>query len=190
MNLLAHLALSPEGDPEVALGNLLGDCFKGRIDALSLSDSLKEGLRLHRAIDVYTEEHDGPRASATRLRPVCGRYAGVTVDMLYDHLLARSWETLRGGALREFIDSRLAAMTPAARNLPEMPRNLFHKIVEHDILYTYRHADGLAYALERMNKRLRSPVPSDEITAMTVDHDWPEFGAFWRDVTARFAPPD
>ena len=60
MNYLAHVALAgPE--PAGVLGGIAGDFVKGRIDQHPDS-SFANGVRLHRAIDRFTDHH-----------PICAR---------------------------------------------------------------------------------------------------------------------
>ncbi|MGA2151478.1 MAG: DUF479 domain-containing protein, partial [Geobacteraceae bacterium] len=51
MNFLAHLYLSGD-DPELLVGNLLGDFVKGRLSG-NFPDGIERGIELHRRIDSF-----------------------------------------------------------------------------------------------------------------------------------------
>ena len=86
MNFLAHAVLSFE-NPELMVGNFIADFVKGN-DYLQYQDPVKRGILLHRDIDQFTDQHPTVRLSKSRLYDAFGHYAGVIVDMYYDHFLA------------------------------------------------------------------------------------------------------
>ena len=64
MNHLAHALLA--GDDEgLRLGGLMGDFVHGQPDP-ALPERVIAGIRLHRAIDVYTDSH--PEVAQARAR--------------------------------------------------------------------------------------------------------------------------
>jgi len=99
MNYLAHLALIPTScrDREDALriGNLLGDFIKGTESSLRLQFpvDLVDGIKLHRAIDKFTDAHPSFLESKQLLAPERRRYAGIVLDIIYDHFLSIHWKT-------------------------------------------------------------------------------------------------
>jgi len=90
VNYLAHLYLSGD-DPEIQLGNFIGDFVRGRNPESEYPVKVAIGIHLHRIIDSYTDSHSIVRESKLRLRPVYRHYSGVLVDIYYDHFLARHW---------------------------------------------------------------------------------------------------
>ncbi|MFC5741452.1 ACP phosphodiesterase [Dyella tabacisoli] len=89
MNYLAHTLLA--GDDELLqLGGLMGDFVHGQPDP-ALPPRLIAGIRLHRAIDMYTDSHPEVRAARAWLLPPYRRYAGILLDMWFDHCLARDF---------------------------------------------------------------------------------------------------
>ena len=89
MNYLAHLFLS-EGTPESLIGNLLGDFVKGT--AVNLySEEIRKGIDLHRKVDSYTDSHAIVRSSKSLVSSHRRRFAGVLIDVFYDHFLVKNW---------------------------------------------------------------------------------------------------
>jgi len=72
------------------LGSLIGDFVRGRIDP-ALPPKVRAGIALHRAIDAYTDAHADVAAARALFEPPFRRYAGILLDMWFDHLLARQW---------------------------------------------------------------------------------------------------
>ena len=93
MNFLAHLFLAgPAAAPDYAgrlVGQFIADSVPGR-QLLAYPAAVQVGIRAHRAIDAFTDQHPLVRRTTARLRAAgLGKYAGVVADMGYDHLLAR-----------------------------------------------------------------------------------------------------
>jgi len=86
MNLLAHAYLS-QRDPQLLLGNLLGDDVKG-LQIKLYPPHVRAGIQLHRNIDSFTDQH--PLLSKARdiYRPAAGLYAGALMDITLDYFLA------------------------------------------------------------------------------------------------------
>lgn len=109
MNYLAHLALTPSSTgvraDALRIGNLLGDFIKGTESTLrlQLSADLVDGIMLHRAIDKFTDAHPTFLASKQLLSPERKRFAGIVVDIIYDHFLSLHWETYHDEPLDQFI---------------------------------------------------------------------------------------
>lgn len=152
MNWLAHVHLSPP-DVEFQLGNLLADMVR-REPAGAVSASFDQGRRCHQVIDRFTDTHDIVRRSMSRISPAYRRYAGILVDMFYDHFLARRWEEFHAEPLRTFLDRFYAEAQGKAALLPEEGADAVEYIVRSDRLYSYLRTEGIHEALERMSLRL------------------------------------
>ncbi len=90
MNFLAHLYLSGN-DEQLMIGNFIADSVKGS-SYKNFPDGIKRGILLHRAIDFYSDNHSVFLKSVERLRPNYHKYAGVIVDIFFDHFLAKNWK--------------------------------------------------------------------------------------------------
>ncbi|HKK60999.1 MAG TPA: hypothetical protein VJ951_00475, partial [Bacteroidales bacterium] len=103
MNFLAHIYLSGNDD-QLKLGNFIGDYVKGRAFE-QYPEKIQRGILLHRHIDHYTDHN--PHTSETRrlLVPKYRHYAGILIDMFYDHFLAINWRRYSRVPLFTFIES-------------------------------------------------------------------------------------
>lgn len=80
----------PWQDPLFVAGNVLGDYYKGTPPA-EFPEALKAAIRLHRAVDTFTDKHPAYKDIGHLLEEL-GRYRGVFADILVDHLLSQNLE--------------------------------------------------------------------------------------------------
>ncbi len=103
MNHLAHLRLAAP-DPDEMVGQVLADFVTaGAIPAFA--PAIQAGIRRHQRIDAYTDGHPVVARARRRMRPPNRRFAGVFLDLFFDHFLAREWRVYGDGRpLEEFAD--------------------------------------------------------------------------------------
>jgi len=153
MNFLAHLYLAPDDD-EALLGSIMGDFVKGPLRG-EHSPGIESGLALHRRIDAFTDAHSVVRRSRERIGPARRRYAGIMVDMFYDHYLARDWARYGAQPLNQFAQ-RVYAVLEAQRHLLPVTLQRIAPMMRHDDwLWSYRDPQAISRALERMGERLK-----------------------------------
>lgn len=160
MNFLAHAWLAGP-DEGYRVGGLLGDFIKGPVP-LSLPQAVAEGVRLHRAIDSFADEHPAFRASRARVTAGRRRVAGVMVDMFYDHFLARHWADYQPGeVLEDFTARQYALLAALGPELPARLARILPAMRADDWLASYREVAAIAAALDRMATRLTraNPLP-------------------------------
>jgi acyl carrier protein phosphodiesterase len=86
MNYLAHAYLSME-KPGIITGNMISDFVKGKRQ-FDLPSPVFKGLKLHRAIDGFTDKHESTAFIKNIFRPRYRLYAGAFADVAYDHFVA------------------------------------------------------------------------------------------------------
>lgn len=153
MNFLAHLFLSGNSE-QVLIGNFIGDFVKGKkMDAFP--PEVTKGIALHREIDHFTDTHPIVKESKHRLREKYRHYAGVLVDMYYDHLLARNWKDYSDISLEEFTFSSYAIIARHINVLPEKARFMFTYMKRDNWLLHYAQTEGIKKALQGMSQRTK-----------------------------------
>jgi acyl carrier protein phosphodiesterase len=157
LNFLAHALLAGD-QPELIVGGVAGDWIKGPLPG-TLPDDLARGVALHRAIDVFAESHPAFRRSRARVSADRRRYAGVLVDVFYDHLLARNWPALHHRPLDEFCEAVYRLIRDRLYDLPISSRRALTLMADEDWLASYARIEGIADVLERMSRRARQPNP-------------------------------
>lgn len=153
INYLAHIYLAGP-DPGLRAGALLGDFVKGPVGE-HWPSSVARGIRLHRRIDILTDAHPVWRRSRARFPRELRRFAGITVDLCYDHFLARHWAAHHAQPLDAFTRAAYADIGVHAAHFPPRLRHIFPRMVAEDWLAGYAHFEAVQRALTRMS--LRSP---------------------------------
>jgi acyl carrier protein phosphodiesterase len=153
MNFLAHIFLS--GEPgEVMVGNFIADSVKGS-EMSKFSAGVQEGIRLHRVIDTYTDNHPVTLKSKERLRERYGKYSPVVVDIFYDHFLAIHWEDYSKLSLRAYTDQTYKFLQEHYEIFPERSRQFFNYMTKYDILFAYSKIEGIDKVMQGMSRRAK-----------------------------------
>lgn len=189
VNFLGHLVLSGD-DPLVITGNFMADAVKGR-DLSAHPEGIQRGIRLHRAIDVFTDGHDLTRLGRERLRPHAGRYAGVVLDLFYDHLLASAWPEYRFGVLPAYNRRMYDLLRTNRDHMPVRTRHMLQYMEADDWLTSYASIDGLAVALHGLSRRAReggAMAGAERVLVDNLEAYRKEFTAFFAEVEAHTRP--
>ena len=189
MNWLAHLRLADD-EPLVRLGNLAGDFVRG-IDTSLLHADVRRGIEQHRAVDRFVDAHPVHRRSRARFGEPWRRFAGVALDVFYDHYLARDWHLHGNGRpLGAFVDDVHADLERHRELLPPELRALHERMARHRWLGMYGTVDGIDQVLRAMSRRGRRSQPLATVTGELRRHYdafeadfaelWPELSEFAR----------
>lgn len=155
MNYLAHLCLADDTRDSL-LGSLMGDFVKGPIDP-SLAPELQRAIRQHRRIDSFTDGHPIVHQSKRRVSAEFRRYAGILIDMFYDHLLATHWHDYRDQPLDAFTGRVYRLLEQHSDTLPGPMQRTARYMVHCDLLGSYRTVPGIHQALRGIEGRLKRP---------------------------------
>lgn len=151
MNYLAHVFLSSPTD-EAVVGALLGDFVKGPLGD-RYSPGVRAGILLHRRIDRYTDTHEIVRASQSLVSRERRRFAGILVDVFYDHFLARHWLAYAATPLADFTCEVYAILMRYRANLPERLQRILPCMMRDDWLGSYRELWAIDRALNGLARR-------------------------------------
>jgi acyl carrier protein phosphodiesterase len=157
LNFLAHALLAGD-QPALIVGGVIGDWIKGPLPG-PLPADLARGVALHRAIDSFAESQPSFRRSRSRISAERRRYAGVLVDVIYDHLLARDWAALHHRPLDEYCAGVYGLIRARLNDLPAHSHPALAMMANEDWLTSYARIDGIADVLARMSRRARQPNP-------------------------------
>lgn len=153
MNWLAHLYLS-EDDPEFRVGNLLPD-LASAAKLAGLPEGFQRGIRCHRKIDRFTDDHPRFKSCVSRFPKPFRRYGGVLTDIYFDHFLARYWSQYSTVPLAQFIDEVYRDIETC---LPDVPSEVVPHLLrmrDDNWLATYDTLAGIRAILQRVSCRLR-----------------------------------
>jgi acyl carrier protein phosphodiesterase len=189
MNILFHLYLSGD-DPELLVGNFMGDFVKGPLDD-SYPPRIRQGLLLHRKIDAFAQRDAHFQRSRLRLPAHYGLYRGVLVDLFYDHFLAKEWSSWSGMPFADYLAWAQQIVEKQRAILPPRLQELVPPIFN-EILPSYQKISGTELALRRMARRVRRANPLAEGGGELTRHydelreDFVEFIPAIREFTAAF----
>jgi acyl carrier protein phosphodiesterase len=152
VNWLAHLYLS-EPAIEFRLGNLLADLVTAE-ETAGLGEDFCRGVRRHRAIDAFTDAHPVVRQSRARLNGAHRRFAGILVDVFYDHLLAAGWDRHSDELLESFTAGFHTEARASSLALPPLAARVLQRMIAEDRLASYAGIEGVYAALQRLSEHL------------------------------------
>ncbi|MBL0046339.1 MAG: DUF479 domain-containing protein [Flavobacteriales bacterium] len=168
VNFLGHLVLSGN-EPLVITGNFMADAVKGR-DLSRFNEGLQQGIRLHRAIDTFTDTHPITLVGRERLRAHCGKFAGVALDVFYDHCIASTWPEHSDDPLHTFVQRMYTTLNSHAHLMPERTQYMLPFMVKNDWLSSYAHLDGIARALGGLARRVPNAHVLIGAESVLADH--------------------
>lgn len=185
MNYLAHTLLA-RGDADLEVGGILGDYVRGRPNP-ALPAGLRRGIMLHRAVDTYTDRHARVVAARALFDPPFRRYAGIMLDVWFDHCLAREfsrWSALSlddfSARLRKRVDARAVWLPPSLDRFAAFMH-------ERDLPAAYVQPEVIGEVLAGLGRRLSRANPLDRALPVLAarnrvlrDH----FNAFFPDLVA------
>lgn len=169
VNFLAHLYLSGT-DPELKIGNFIGDFVKGRELLNRFPQGIVRGIELHRAIDEYTDKHPVVMESKKRLRPKYRHYAGVIVDIFYDHFLAVNWHDYHHEFLPDYAESCYDLLQQHDLLLPEEVKFMLPYMIKGNWLVNYARIEGVHRALTGMSRRTKYDSKMEEASHDLVNY--------------------
>ncbi len=188
MNYLAHLHLGGQ-EPQQLLGSLYGDFVKGTL-AGHFPLQTEEAIRLHRQIDVFTDSHPLVKRALGRFRVARRRYAGIALDMFFDHCLARDWEHFADEPLEAFA-KKVYVILKNEPALPERLAQIVPSIIREDWLGAYKDFPMIGHGLKVISQRLSQPEGMfgvyEELSALyePLSEDFQEFyPVLWQYVQA------
>ena len=147
MNFLAHSYLS--FSEEQLIGNMIADFVKNR-DVARLPESIQKGIKLHRAIDTFTDAHPLIHEAKAPFRPLVRLYSGAFVDVAFDYFLANDTTENSQREWQEHSQRVYAVLRRYEEFLPEVFKKVLDKMQQDDWLYNYRNEWGIDYSFRNV----------------------------------------
>ena len=179
MNFLLHCWLG-RVEPGLKAGGFLGDFIKGKLDDDIPSD-LKQGLLLHRYIDVESNRMPSMRSTYHRFGSELRRPAPILLDLMADHVFAKHWQEFAHGDLSKFTQTCYLAI--GSFNIPTSAERLFNHMRDSDLLARYAQLEVVEEIMVRMLKRLRFDNMEEQLAQLLRDQEL----AFKDDFTTYFS---
>ena len=170
MNHLGHLYFA-ERDDGHRLGSLAADWFKGRLEHKDLPPRITAGIRRHRFIDGFADQHPAALAARRAFAPSRRRGGGIILDMVNDHFLIRHWDTYAATSLGSF---RASAYDSLERTRPWWPRQgqeVIGRLIREDWIARYADLATVAAILEGIGRRMRRDPGLADPLALLERHE-------------------
>lgn len=155
------------------VGNFIGDFVKGsQLD--NYDEKIQQGIRLHRSIDEFTDNHPVVFESKKRLREKFRHYAPVIVDVFYDHFIAKNWSQFSKTPLLEFTNRFYETMNRYSSQIPKAVTSMLVYMSSGNWLYNYQFIEGIDKALTGMSRRTKFDSKM-ELAAQYLENHYDSF---------------
>jgi len=182
MNFLAHLCLA-NGDSGLMLGGLFGDFVRGRRALRTFPEPIRQGIVLHRYVDKCTDRSPVIKKLRPEFSREFRRYAGIIIDLAFDHELAINWWRYMPGSLERFDIEIRDLLRDNPEFVPEKLTRFMNYADQHGLFSAYREVDVVLNALTGIGKRLKRSNPLHR-----VDEIWPEMAPQFKPAFRQFFP--
>jgi len=160
MNFLAHSLLGFD-DSALIAGQFCGDFVRGR-NLSHLPEQVVLGIRLHRHLDVFTDNFPGLLSARQEMVGVPRRFVGIIVDVLFDHHLAANWSKYSDLSLSVHAGNIHRSLAEHQDVFPESLKRFMVALEKHNILENNKHLASIELTLKRLSMR------SSRFTALAV----------------------
>jgi acyl carrier protein phosphodiesterase len=171
MNLLAHAWLSFH-QPELLVGNMIADYVKGK-QILTYSPAIQQGIKLHRAIDAFTDAHPATAQAKLFFKPAYRLYASAFADVVYDHFLANDTRIFPSSQhLDAFAQETYATLNRHLNLLPPRFAAMVPYMASQNWLFHYHSIWGMQKSfggLVRRSAHLQSEAAAVEVMQQHYD---------------------
>lgn len=151
MNHLAHIYLAGD-NKELVIGNYIADYLKGN-NFDHLPEGIIKGVKMHRLIDTFTDDHPKFREATKLIRPQIGKFSGVAVDIYFDYFLAQNWNSYHKSKLPDFANSVYSLIKQQWKHIPEKGRRFYTYMVAHNLLFKYGELETINMVFNGINSR-------------------------------------
>ena len=152
MNYLAHSFLSFSIEP-VLFGQFIADDIKGN-KWQQFDSTIQQGILMHRFIDNFTDSHPLVLELKKQMHPFLGKFSGVVLDVLFDHVLSQKWQLYSEQTRESWINTTYFQLGQRRLEMSEKRQFIIDKMIEHDWMNMYMTQEGTAEILNQMGRRI------------------------------------
>lgn len=156
MNYLAHIHLAHKTNTSM-LGNFLGDFVKGS-DLSALSDEHQLGVRLHRKIDSYTDNHPDVQELRRLFPKSIRRVSGIVIDIYFDHLLCANWQQFTHDELDKLLQNFYVEVEQHPHTQSERFQQVRQGLLKHKWLSNYQYSESCERSFLQIENRLNKRI--------------------------------
>ena len=169
MNYLAHAYLS-FNNTDLLAGNMISDYIKGK-KQFDYPPAIQNGIKLHRAIDDFTDNHAATFEIKKFFKPAYRLYAGAFADVTYDYFLANDTNQFATPEeLKKFTQNTYQSLQLQSEYFPQKFANMFPYMQEQDWLYNYRFNEGMQKSFGGLARRAKYIEETDTAYQIFLDN--------------------
>ena len=132
----------------------MGDFFK-YLDGKQLPEPILSGIKNHRRVDKFTDSHPVVSELKSLFTPARRRFAGIILDVAFDHFLSRNWKKFCKEEHGIFIQYSYDCLSEGLEYMPDRMRHAVHYMVKENWLLSYSKLSGVDRTLNRISHRMR-----------------------------------
>ena len=133
----------------------MGD-FVRDVELDTLPEAVQKGIRLHQAIDVFTDAHPIVRDLRSNFSKERRRFSGIALDVVFDHFLIRNWHGFaEEKVLDEYVNDCYASLWRQKALMPRRMEMVVSWMISRDWIKSYGQLAGVGRALDGLAGRLK-----------------------------------
>jgi acyl carrier protein phosphodiesterase len=152
MNYLGHLYFSNQ-NTDLMLNNLYGDFIKGK-DLSKYSSEIQKGVKLHRKIDNFIDNHLEIQKLGRILSPELPKVYPIAIDLYFDHFLAKYWNKWNEVELNDFLNQFYMKHDELNDDYSEKFKLFFNKLKKYNWIAYYPTLFGLHKSCNGVSKKI------------------------------------
>lgn len=191
MNYLAHAYLS-NNQPNLILGNFIADHIRGN-NYEQYSPEVIDGIKLHRKIDHFTDNHPDFKAAKRFFYDGFEKYSGILIDIYFDHFLAKNFQLYSNQSLNDFTNSVYNIYDGFKDEMPKSSYNFYNYVLQNDIYNAYASIEGIESVLFHLSHRIKHGVFLNESLYLFKRHELAllsGFNQFMQDIKIHLTEPN
>lgn len=184
MNYLGHSYFS-KGDPLLLMGNLIADMVKGAARK-DIPDIFMPGIKLHLAIDSFTDSDESIQLMRRDLSTAFGKYSAVLVDVFLDFLIGSDWNNLTNVPYNVHELWVYDSLIEQSKLLSPDLRKRIDSMVSHQWLRLYQDPGNLPAVIHRLSLRSSQPqyfLGAYEVYLLKYNSFFPLFHRFFKQMS-------
>lgn len=133
-------------------GNFIADSVKGNPKG-KYPEGVIEGIKLHRQIDAFSDNHPSYSALKVMLPEHLKRFSGILGDMYFDHFLASDWAFYKDQSLEEFLREYHAYLDSRFAEMPIQVQFFYPFMRDREWLLNYRNLAFMSNSISGLAER-------------------------------------
>jgi acyl carrier protein phosphodiesterase len=105
------------------------------------------------------------------MHPTLGKFSGVVLDVLFDHVLSLKWQDYSDSPREKWIQSTYDQLQKRQQEMTDKRRFIIEKMIEHDWMNMYLTPEGTSQILNQMARRIPFANPMNDSFKVYFTHE-------------------